>query len=67
MVWDLLFGIGRNGIRADVKNGTRDPLHMTLELMIRVTKVLLDSLSCICVDCSMTSRFKGRLLLSSDD
>ena len=47
MVWDLLFGIGRNGIRADVKNGTRDPLQMKLEFMIRVTKVLLGSLSCI--------------------
>ena len=47
MVWDLLFGIGRNGIRVDLKNGTRDPLQMKLELMIRVTKVLLGSLSCI--------------------
>ena len=47
MVWDLLFGTGRNGIRADVKDGTQDPMHMKLGLIIRVTKVLLGLLSCI--------------------
>ena len=46
MVWDLVFGIGRNGIRVEVKNGTLNP-QMKLGLITLVTKVLLGSLSCI--------------------